>query len=219
MTKIKIALGAVALLVIGFALGVYGDRASNSQSLGRSAYDPLYQVADLYQGSNQTLIARGGYLVGPLLQTVASYINVLSNVVTNNLTQGSGGFTGNFTTSTTLTPAQFCGTTNERWLNTSAAATGTLPAATSSWVACGSPAGFGGWQNQWITNDSTNTVTIVAGAGTKFLCETNGVGTTTIIGGCTASTVSINASSAVQTSGFWDGASSSLYIMWGNMFH
>lgn len=219
MTKSKIALLAIVALVIGFTLGVYGDRVSNPSSLGRTAYDPLYQVGDLYNGLNQTLIAHSGNIVGPIIQTVTTYVNIMYNLVTNTFTQGASGFSQTFATSTTLTGAQFCATTNQRWLNTTAAATATMPAATSSWIACGSPAGYGGWQNQWITNDSTNTVTYVAGTGVKFLCETNGVGTTTVLGGCTSSTVAINATSSVQTSGYWDAASSSLYITWGNMFH
>lgn len=220
MTKIKIALGAVALLVVGFALGVYGDRASNTQSsLGQNNYQPLYQVGDLYQGMNQTLLARNGNIVGVIVQTVTSLVNVISNIVTNNLIQGSGGFSNTFSTSTTLTTSQFCLTTNQRWLNTTALATSTLPAATTTYAACGSSVGFGAWNDNWITNDSTNTVNIVPGTGMKFKCETNGVGTTTIIGGCSTSLLSMPASTTLQIQGWWDGASSTMYLNVGNMYY
>lgn len=219
MTKIKIALGAVALLVVGFALGVYGDRVSTPSSLGRNQYDPQYQVGDLYQGMNQTLIARAGNIVGPIVQTVTTYFNVLSNVITNDLIIGSAGFSNTFSTSTTLTVTQFCSTTNQRWLNTTALATSTLPSATATYAGCGSLVGFGAWNANWITNDSTNTVNIVPGTGMKFKCETNGVGTTTVSGSCTTSLLSMPASTTLQIQGWWDGSSSTMYLNVGNMYY
>jgi hypothetical protein len=155
--------------------------------------------------------------------SLGSYTNggvVNGNAQLNNVTFGSLGFSNTFSTSTALSAAQFCGTTNERWIGTTALATATLPSATSTYLACtGGFGALGGWQNQLITNDSTNTVNFVAGPGMSFLCETNGVGTTTIVGGCTQSQVSVNASSVVATGGFWDAGSSTMYITWGNEWY
>jgi hypothetical protein len=155
---------------------------------------------------------------------VAGGVDVLApggTVVTNEVINGAAGFNGPFSTSTALTAAQFCGTTNELWANTTAVATATLPSATSTWALCGSGASFGSWNNNLITNDSTNTINIVAGAGMAFRCETQGVGTDTYAGGvlCTASQVSLLATSTLQVSGYWDNSSSSMVLMFGNMFH
>lgn len=156
--------------------------------------------------------------VGAIFQTDPTFVNVLSGLtVVGNLTQGSQGFTTS-TTSTTLTPTQFLAISNYLISNTTANVTTTLPAATSTWAAAGSPA-YGGWQMQFVTNDSTNTATFVPGTGMTFKCETNGVGTTTVTGTCTSTLVTLNATSTVTTFGYWDNASSSFVVVWGNEYH
>ena len=161
-------------------------------------------------------------------QKLGSYTNggvINGNAIVNDFVQGSAGFTNNgltpqITATTTVTPAQFCNTTNEQIANTTSSITVTLPAATSSYLTCTGGFGqFGSWGPEFVTNDSTNSVTFVPGTGMKFLCETQGLGTTTVVGGCTSSSVVLNATSSAQTNGYWDGSSSTLYITWGNEFH
>ena len=161
------------------------------------------------------------YVIAPKSSPrLGSYTNggvINGNAQFNNVTLGVTGFTNSFSTSTTLTPAQFCATTNEQWINTTALATATLPAATSTYLACtGGFGANGAWQDQFVTNDSTNTVNIVAGTGMTFKCETQGVGTTTVVGGCTSSQISISSGTVVSASGFWDNGSGTMYINWGN---
>lgn len=161
--------------------------------------------------------ADGGFYIGtqPIaLNTGANYPTLFTSSIVNS----AGGFTATISTSTALTAAQFCATANIRFLGSNASVTSTFPSATSTFVACGSGA-LGGWETQLVTNDSTNTVNFVPGAGMTFLCETQGVGTTTVVGGCTSSTVAINSASVVLATGFWDSGSSTMYIMWGNLFH
>lgn len=191
----------VALLV---SVGVVYVFERTSPSLGADAGPSHYNFDDFLAGFQTE---------GNIIQNGPNLVAVL-----NNLILGAAGFNGPFATSTALTPAQFCATTNQRWLGTSGTATETLPAATSSWLACGAGA-FGAWNANWVTNDSTNTVNVVAGPGMKFKCESNGVGTTTIVGGCTVSQVSLPASTTVDVNGFWDGASNTMYINWGNMYY
>lgn len=133
----------------------------------------------------------------------------------------ANGYSQTFSTSSALTAAQFCATSNQEWLSSGAAVeTSTLPAATSTWVACGSPA-LGAINTNFISNEGTSSVNVVAGTGMTFMCETQGVGTTTLATGvqCTSSQVTVNANSNVEVQGFWNTASSSMQIMWGNEYH
>jgi len=68
MTKTLYVFSAIALVAIGFALGVFGAHLSTPEkgAVGATAYDVLNQVGDIYQGLNHTLIAQSGNLVGPL---------------------------------------------------------------------------------------------------------------------------------------------------------
>lgn len=209
---------SLSAVLTGSAISFGG--ASCSGVSGCTAFPGIMRVDSLQLGTNTSVTNTTGNLaVSSITQNGTTSVNVLNGITTmNESIVGNQGFNGPFTTSTTLTPAQFCGTTNEQWLGTSAAATATLPAATSSFVACGSPAN-GAWNGNWITNDSTNTLTVVAGTGMTFKCETQGVGTTTVIGGCTSSQISIPATSTVQVTGFWDAGSSTFYLNFGNMFH
>lgn len=200
-TKIKEWSGVGALVVLIALLLIPG--AGQGSKLGNATAS--FQEADLgfYIGSQPFGLNTGGTYVTGFF---------------GDLVQGAGGFSLTISTSTTLTPAQFCAQTNVRYLNSTASVTTTFPAATSTWLACGSGA-YGGWENQIVTNDSTNTAVFVAGTGMTFQCETTGPGTTTVLGGCTSSTVSINATSTAFVSGYWDGASSTFVMVWGNEFH
>ncbi len=210
-------LGALAVVVIVLGVNYFSNPSFGSTGIGANHTQKENFLQGLSAGT------RGQFNVsntGNISQAITTAVNTFLGLFgVNSFTQGIAGFSGTFSTTSTLTGAQFCGTTNLRVLNTTATITLTTPAATSSWVACGSPTGYGGWQEQIITNDSTNSVVFAAGTGVKFLCNTTGVGTTTVLGGCTSSTVTVNATSTAKTWGFWDAASSSLYIQWGSQYH
>lgn len=77
MTKTKITLLAIVALVIGFTLGVYGDRASQpAKPLGGTSYDVLHQVADIHQGPQDALIATQGVEVGPVGGSALATLNL-----------------------------------------------------------------------------------------------------------------------------------------------
>lgn len=213
-------------VVLALAIGVIGYKAYNGNVFAGyypTNYSSLFVTPNAANGDTYTLawgatpysaattlIDSVGNWVGNIVQSSSTGVAVLNDVV-------QGSFSSTNSTSTTLTPAQFCANTNQRWLGTTALATATLPAATSSFAVCGGS--FGAWNLNLVTNDSTNTVDVVAGTGMTFRCETNGVGTTTIIGGCTSSLVAINPTSTVQFMGYWDGASSTMTILVGNEWH
>ena len=140
----------------------------------------------------------------------------LGSYVPNQQNPTAVGFSVAYTTSTALTGAQFC-YQNQLWSGTSALATDTLPAATTTFASCG--ANLGALLPGFLTNDSTNTVDVVAGSGDVFLCETQGVGTSTVVGGCTASQLSVLASSTVSFQSYYDTSSSTLKIVVGNNNH
>lgn len=193
--------GLVALVALVVALLVPGT--GSGTKLGNATAS--FQEADLGFYIGATPIA---------LNTGASYPTVFAGDVIT----AAGGFSSSLATSTTLTPAQFCAVTNQQWNNIPATATDTLPSATSTYVACGSPS-FGAINSfNQITNDSTNTLNIVAGTGMTFKCETQGVGTTTVIGGCTSSQVSIPSSSTAVFAGWWE-ASGTMFLDVGNSYH
>lgn len=138
---------------------------------------------------------------------------------TPNLPSYLPGFTNSFSTSTALSASTFCANNqNMQFVGQSAVATGTLAAATTSYVACNNP-NFGTAVNGQITNDGTSSVNLVAGTGDSFLCETSGVGTTTVQGTCTASTVSLNATSTLFYTSYFDSSSSTLKVVIQNMAH
>lgn len=68
MTKTKIVLGAVALLVVGFVLGVLGAKQEKVEvALGNAVeYGPSYFVGDVYNGQSGTKVLSGGEVVGPI---------------------------------------------------------------------------------------------------------------------------------------------------------
>ena len=156
-----------------------------------------------------------GLFVGYALHPVSS--PSLGSFIPNPASPTAAGFSGVYATSTALTPAQYA-YQNILVNNTTALATGTLPAATTTYASYGS-ANFGVPFPTVITNDSTNTFNLVAGTGDTFLCETQGVGTTTVLGGCTASQLSVNPTSTLSLQSYFDAASGTMKILVGNMNH
>ena len=154
------------------------------------------------------------FIIGSGL-TPAGYPTILGG----NIVQGAGGYGAAITTSTTLTAGQFCGTTAILIQGTTANITTTFPAVTSTYPICGGASGA--FQFQLVDDNSTNTATFVPGTGMTFQCETQGVGTTTVIGGCvdgTSGSVTVNATSSVQATGYYT-SSSTFTLMWGNEWH
>jgi hypothetical protein len=130
--------------------------------------------------------------------------------------QSAGGFVASYATSTAYTLS--CTPQNVQWLGTSAVATGTINAATSTFASCPNLDNLGTSVGGLVVNDSTNTVNYTAGTGVVFKCETSGVGTSTVVGGCSATGFSILASSTIQENAFFDSSSSSLIVVVGNNF-
>jgi hypothetical protein len=133
--------------------------------------------------------------------------------------QSAQGFIHSLSTSTAIASTDFCSSANVQWLGTTAVATATLPAATSTFVACPTLSNNLGASNQGlIVNDSTNTVDYAVGTGDTVKCETNGVGTSTVTGGCTSSAFSILASTTVAYSVYFDSSSSTFIMTIGNNY-
>ena len=135
--------------------------------------------------------------------------------------QSYAGFLHTFSTSTVLATTDFCGNANTEWLNESgSAATGTVPAATSTYAACSALNNLGASVSGNIMNESTNTVAYLGGTGVTFKCETTGVGTSTVAPGgtCTATGFTLLASSTVNYQVFFDTSSSSLIFLVGNNY-
>ena len=63
MTKKTIYLGAIALLAIGFVLGIYANNAR--VNFGSTSYDISHFVGDVYQGLNDVKMFANGVFVGP----------------------------------------------------------------------------------------------------------------------------------------------------------
>ena len=222
MNKKDVLIGAVAgviLLVAGLAVGLSINGSSNgSPSLGA--------IASTWTNFGKSGVTTNiGYAVNntALATTTEFIINSQSQfapypaVVVGDFVLAANGYGATITTSTALTPTQYCQATVQYYNNLTATVTTTLPSATSTYLACGNPS-FGAYSPEVIINDSTNTVNFVAGTGDIFRCETNGVGTSTITGGCTSSQVSVLGSTTVQVFGYWTSSSTN-YIEWGNNFH
>lgn len=175
---------------VSTASQLYDLELNNSAGIGNAS---IYVNGTKYSDSS-------GDWLGNILQTASTAVNtLLGTTITNELIQGAGGFSAPspISTSTSLTAAQFCATTAIKVINTPANATLTLPTATSTWLACGSPAA-GSWSTQVIINDSTNTVSEVAGVGMHLQ---NASATTAIAGAL------LSPSSTWTVMGIWDTTS------------
>lgn len=98
MTKLKIVLSAVALLAIGFGLGVYGHSllvnkvAPGASGGGPVEYTAKHFVGDVYNGMNDVLMMSAGVFVG---QINSAYSNTFSSStnITGLLTLGGNNCT------------------------------------------------------------------------------------------------------------------------------
>lgn len=219
-TLYKVLLGAALVLgVAGLWVGLSNSMSVSPASLGAA------QPHNWTNFAGSFVSTKSGYAITnsddsgftPFIFGIGGNPGLYPSIIAGDFVQGANGYGATISTSTTITAAQFCSATSLYYNNLTALVTTTLPAATSSYLACGNPA-FGGWSTQLLINDSTNTVNFVPGTGQTFRCETNGVGTSTVSGPCTASSVSLLGSSTVTVAGYWT-SSSSQYLIWGNNFH
>lgn len=132
--------------------------------------------------------------------------------------QSASGFSQSLSASSTLAATSFCDPTNIQFLGSNAVTTSTLPAATSTYASCPNSVNFGASVGGLIVNDSTNTANFAVGTGDVVKCETNGVGTSTVSGTCTASAFQILASTTVSYQMFFDSSSSTLVFLVGNNY-
>lgn len=132
--------------------------------------------------------------------------------------QSASGFSQSISVSSTLGATSFCEPTNIQFLGSTGATTSTLPAATSTYASCANLVNFGASVNGSIVNDSTNTANFTVGTGDVVKCETNGVGTSTVSGTCTATGFQILASSTINYFTFFDSTSSIEIFLVGNNF-
>lgn len=132
--------------------------------------------------------------------------------------QSASGFSQVIAASSTLAATSFCSPTSIQFSGNTAALTITTPAGTSTFAACANLVNNGASVSGLLVNDSTNTVTFANGTGVSFKCETVGVGSSTISGGCTNTGFNILATSTVQYTEYFDAGSSSLVFAVGNNF-
>lgn len=173
------AIGIVAVLGLVFSL-------SQHQPLGASSGNQHYNTEYFYNTDT-------GTSKGAINTPVGTYTNILGVLLAGDIIQGVNGWSQTLTATTTITAANFCSGTSILIANTTGTITVTLPAATTTWVACGSPT-FGGWSTQLIANESTNTVVVAGGTGTYVRVASG-------------TSLSIAASSTLLASGYWVNSS------------
>lgn len=192
----------IVILAVVLAVYIFDRPGKFGASTGLSSLllSPSASLGDTYgiRIGATTTEDMNGNLVAPILQTNPAALNIMLGAnLFGDVVQGANGFSLSMSTSTTITPTQFCSFTSQIASNTVANVSTTLPAATTTYLACGSPA-FGAWSQQIIANESTNTLSLVAGSGTTIR-YTNGASTT------------LAASSTWFATGFWE-ASGTLII-------
>ncbi len=132
----------------------------------------------------------------------------------NNLIFSYPGYSTTTTASATYTAAQFCSGANiDIPVTVTSGITITLPAATSTYLACGSPA-FGSGSTQYIVNESSVTVTIATttgvvqpGTGMRFLIASTTPGTGTSGQGTLQFPIIIPASTTLMETGVYTSTS------------
>ena len=194
-----IGISLVIILVLADTVATFSPRTIK---LGASAnMNSINLVPNTTVGGDTYALALNGSTV----------LDTNGNLSINDLQQGILGYV-TLTTSTVLTPAQLCAATAIRVANTLANATITIAAATSTWAVCGINPGQ--WSVSRVINDSTNTVSVVAGTGDTFQYVTTGMGTTTYSG----TNGIVPATSTMEITGQWD-TSSTLYMEFGPTYH
>lgn len=199
--KNKIILGVAVLLMTMFVIGGYFF-----PRVGRGLAGAIGSATNFYSIVLDSGITFGGTLV----QTggAAAVAILPGTTVLNNTVYGSAGYSSTITTSRQITPAEFCGTTSILIPQSVVSPiTITLPAATSTYVACGAVAG--GWSNQYVVNESSVAVTIATstgGSGISFFVASSTVYAGTLNAGATFPFV-IAASTTVMQNGLYTGSS------------
>ena len=132
--------------------------------------------------------------------------------------QFSSGFTQVISTSSVLSTATFCNPSNVQYLGSAAAVTSTMPAATTTFAACGAVQNFGAQVLSTFTNDSTNTVALIPGTGVTIKCPSAGGTTSTLSAGiCASNLLTIAPSTTVQYGIYFDTNSSTLKVFIDNI--
>jgi len=168
--KVLLAVGAIALLGLVFALGSAGGYrtavSEKADGLGAVQYDDMHFAGSVYNGISDVLMLRGGEVVGPVDTTTGTFSGDLRGFPV-----GTGVITTLSATSTaqTLTAAQVCTSKVVSWDNTTASSTLTLPDTANLAADCltanGDTINFV-YSN---TSASTTVVTVVAGAGMNLV--------------------------------------------------
>ena len=230
MNKKIIGLVVALAIVVGAVAGIIAHWTSNPTTVAGyypSNYSSIFVTPNKANGDTYTLAwGKSPYGTSTILIDVNG--NIVGNIVQTSSSKNAfgpvflsaSGYAPSLATSTTFTGSQLSAITNQVWQNTNAIATATLPAATTTYLAFGNP-NLGEQFAFQVTNDSTNTINYVAGTNVSFKCETQGVGTDTLASSatCSSSQVSISATSTVGAQIYWDTASSSEVILWGNQWH
>lgn len=156
MTKTKIVLLAIAILVVGFVAGAFvGSRvaSSNGGNLGSITNDVSYLVGDVYQGFSQTLVISKGTIVGP--------------------TAGNAFTALNITTSTTLAAGFDCQYDVVNVSTSTAAITLTLPTAAKMSASCLTQDGAS--DDTWVLLSKGNSfnTTIASSTGDQLFWNTS----------------------------------------------
>lgn len=199
--KNKIILGIAALLVTVFVIGGYFFLKG-----GRSLAGAIGSATNFYS----IVLDAGITIGGTIVQTGGTSAIAIfpGTTLLNNTVFGASGYSSTITTSRQITPAEFCGTTSILIPQTVVSPiTITLPAATSTFVACGAVAG--GWSNQYLVNESSVAVTIATstgGSGISFFVASSTLYSGTLNAGSAFPFV-IAASTTVMQNGLYTGSS------------
>lgn len=176
--KLKEWSGPIALVAIVLSF-LFVGHAPVAGAIRDTSYFDFFNAATGggFQINGTTVLSAAGLsltaatsnvIAGAIVQTggTAAVAVFPGTIVANNVTYGSGGYSQTLSTNTTVTVAQFCAGTAVLIPVGSPAITITLPAATSTYST--SPGGcttVGGWSNQIIENESSNTVTLATTTG------------------------------------------------------
>lgn len=202
--KLWVALVAVALLAIGaYYFPIQRDKIVAGAIGSATNYYSLVLDSTLTVGGAITQTG-GSAAVAVFPGTLAAQDIVFS----------AQGYSTTTTASATFTAAQFCqGSNIDIPVTVTAGITITLPAATSTYLACGSPA-LGAGSTQYIVNESSNTVTIAtttgvvqAGTGMRFLIASTTPGTGTSGQGTLQFPIIIPASTTLKEDGIYTSTS------------
>lgn len=155
-SKSRTILAIVVLVCVGIGIATYVH--VSKQKYGAVGNIEQYLPYVLYNGGINTALPIQTS-AGITMTGLASLLVNLGTTVVNNFTQGGSGYSQTITTTGALTAAQFCASTAILVPQSVVSPiTITYPTAAAAYTACAAVPG--GWQEQWIDNESSVTVTI-----------------------------------------------------------